>query len=141
MSGYGLSPFGIGVFGSDTPAAASQTSGQIVSSRRFDASGNPVQTSDGTGAFEAMSDALQRARNLLLRSRPRTKFITATFATDEDKRCRDALAILTKAPSPLIEIVKVAVETSGSRGRTDVRVRDLTDGGREVVINASPRFY
>lgn len=138
---FGSSSFGTGVFGTMTPTAASQTSGQIVSSRRFDAAGNPEQTSDGTGAFEAVSDALSRARILLLTSRSRSKIITATWESDERKRIENALAILTKGPAPLIEIVEIVVQTSGGTGRTSVKLRDLTNGGREVVVDASPRFY
>lgn len=138
---FGTSPFGTSPFATVTPASASQSSGQIVSSRLFDASGNPEQMPDGTGAFKGMSDALSRARILLLSTRSRSKVIDSSWPSSERKRVEDALRDLTKGPSPQLEIVEVVAETRGSTGNTHVRVRDLTNGGRVEVLDASPRFY
>jgi hypothetical protein len=140
MSGAGLYYFGTGPFGTHSPDSASLIVGQIVASRRFDANGNPVQTSDGSGSFEGVSDNLSRARIALLKSRPRTKIITATFETDERKRVDDALRFLTASRPPLIEIVSVNVFTSGSTGMTTVDIRDLSDG-TIVKVDASPRHF
>lgn len=138
MSGFGTSTFGTGPFGLGSPEYASRTSGQLVSSRKFDANGNPVQTTDGTGAFQGMSDALARARIALLRSRPRTSIITASYATDERKRVTNALQFL--VDEGVIEIESISSETLKSTASTHVKVRDLTNG-RVETIDASPRFY
>jgi hypothetical protein len=139
--GFGTSSYGTGPFGLADNAALAEQQGQLTSSRKLDSIGRPVQLNDGTGAFEGMSDAMARAYVLLkLSTRPVDK-ITATYSADEQSRIRTALAILTDAKPPLVEIVSIETADSGTTARTLVKLRDLTDGGKERVLPASPRSY
>ena len=134
MAGFGLMSAGSGPFGSNQPASINSVSGQIVSSRRIDALGRLVQTDDGTGAFEAMSDTLQRAYIALKRSVVRTDKILGDFESHQRNAIYTGLRFLTKQPKPALRIDAVNIDTSKpSAPFTTVTVTDLTNGAQTTI--------
>lgn len=129
MTGGGTMTFGTGPFGLADNDALAQANGQLTSSRYLQADGTPKQTADGTGAFEGMNDALQRALILLAYGVELPDIIGADFEARMRADCAKALELLTDGPSPVLELVDViAVDNGTSLTATQVKVRPLPDG-------------
>ena len=140
MSGAGLSPFGTGPFGLPSVDALSDTDGQFVSSRFIQSDGTPRQTDDGTGAFVGMSDAMQRVLILTAYGVQLPESITATTEHDLRASVETSLEPLTAQPNPQVELVGVDyADNGGSFVGVQIRVRDLTDGGRVHTFTPSGR--
>lgn len=140
--GFGLSAYGTGPFGLDDVTGVTQESPALVSSRYISAIGLPVQRADGTASWVGMSDALQRALFLIKSSATTESKILGNYEITEQQRIGDALAPLTGGRNPVIEIVSVTVQDNGDDSAiTRIRLRDLSNGGREETISARRSSY
>lgn len=130
MSGAGSMVFGSGPYGLADIDAASDTRGQLTSSRYLQADGTAKQTTDGTGAFVGMNDSFHRAIVMLAYGVELPTTINASFPAIMRVDVTAALAPLTDGDSPVLELVEVLVEENGrSLGAVSVSVRDLVNGG------------
>ena len=134
-TGAGTMAFGTGPYGLANVDAPSTLAGQLTSSRYLQADGTAKQTSDGTGAFVGMNDSFQRAVILIAYGVDMPDFIDAAFPSRVRADVTRALAPLTEGQSPALELVDVvAIDNGGSFTATQVKVRDLINGGGVRVL-------
>lgn len=127
--GAGLGPAGAFPAGGsyDTPLAEERA--DLVSSRLIDARGRVVQTTDGTGGFEAMNDTVQCVF-LLVSSVQVPQKRGPGFVQQYEQDILDALLPLTEGKTPRCEIVSIDIPTGGDLVTPRVVFRDLVDGGK-----------
>ena len=138
LSGFGLGPFGVMTIGVPVAPLPAENDGQIGGARKIDPQTKRlVQVQDGTGAFAAMSDVLQRAYLLLAFGAKSSPKITANYATDTEEQVRSALKPLTDGRSPVVEIVTVsAIDNGRSATFFTVTLKDLQTN---QIVTVAPK--
>ena len=127
FGGVGVGPFGLFAAGFDYDTPLAEARGQLTSSRRISASGQPMQVDDGTGAFDAMPDTAQRVVLLLAQVRPPKK-ISSAFNGELQAEVRRVLKPVTNGANASARVLSIDIQTERDITSTRVRYLDLLDG-------------
>jgi hypothetical protein len=131
--GFGSQPYGSSPYGAPPAEQPGEHPVPLITSRLIDARGRYVI--DDEGAFAAMDDVAQRVLLLIaFRAGPKPKIIDDRAISARQAQIRAALQILTKGPSPVIEIKEIIVERSApGKLKESVKYRRLVTNTIETA--------
>lgn len=133
-TGLGLGPYGLSVFGQASDDPVSLAPAKIGGARKIDFKTKRYVVADD-GGFEAMDETAQRVVLLTaLAIGKEGPFITPQDEADMERRVRAALAVMTDARDPDIDLesVDISHDTDGNSFR-GVRYKNLRTGTYQYV--------